>query len=283
MQCLVQQACRKFPSTPALISKNRVVSYQQLHGWVDQTVQNLITAGIKPKTRLAIAAAPSLEYIVLLIACWRLRVIPCLLNTRLPQKVIQQQRQFLHCKFLITDPHAYTTIREGKHFKNLLNRGRKNVEWEESAGTKFHDKRSGPQKSNGFRAPKSGGGKRESDEVVKDDGKRYGRQSQKRGARVGGQIKAGLENQSQDRDFSQSRHNPDYFIRAIKSELVSEEMDGTQKMCRYPAPSDFPDQLEGAVCENQGAQNRQSQDIGQHLGAGVAEKRARRIGEQAGP
>ena len=100
MQCLLAQAAQKFSSLPALISSQKILTYAQFEQSVTATVSRLEHLGIKPDARIAIQGDNSLEYLIFLIALWRMKATACLLSTRLPISAIDSQMKMLNCKKL---------------------------------------------------------------------------------------------------------------------------------------------------------------------------------------
>ncbi|MFA5060115.1 MAG: AMP-binding protein [Candidatus Omnitrophota bacterium] len=86
--CPWSAAAKKFPHQPAFILKSRHVSYQQFDQICAKTLLTLKESGIKPNEHIAIVSPNSFEYVVLLVALWRLKAVAVPINTRLPEKGI---------------------------------------------------------------------------------------------------------------------------------------------------------------------------------------------------
>ncbi len=102
MHCPLKMAAQKIPTQIALVSGTTTIRYAQLDRYVDSTANQLRNLKLKEKNHIAIVSPNSIEYLIALLASWRIGVITVLLSTRLPNAVIQQQSQNIGCQRLFT-------------------------------------------------------------------------------------------------------------------------------------------------------------------------------------
>jgi len=123
--CLIQTHAKTSGQQPAIICGHRTLTYHELNTVIASTAKYLEDFGVGPKNRVAIFYPNSIEYLVILLACWRLQAIGCLLNPRLPKQVVIDQLEHTECQFLLT---SAKTLLDSKrisakkinlnHFKN---------------------------------------------------------------------------------------------------------------------------------------------------------------------
>src|SRR5687767_11586079 len=68
--CLTEHA-RSRPAHPAVIDRDRVITYAELERYVDEAVSNLIEAGVAPNDIVAISLPDCAEYLIILLALAR--------------------------------------------------------------------------------------------------------------------------------------------------------------------------------------------------------------------
>ncbi len=102
--CPIEENAFKRPHHPAIILKDKVLSYHNLNEAVTATADHLCDSGFLKKDRVAILAPSSAEYIILLFALWRIKAIPCLFSPRLPKKIFDQQIFRLQCRHKLVSP-----------------------------------------------------------------------------------------------------------------------------------------------------------------------------------
>ena len=69
---------------PAIIWGTRVISRQKLEQYISSVIKHLKGRGIKFKDRVVIVENNSVEYVIILLALWRMGVVACPLNPRWP-------------------------------------------------------------------------------------------------------------------------------------------------------------------------------------------------------
>ncbi len=84
--CPVNEHARRHGDQIAVITQDCTLSYQQLEDALDLATRNLTRLGVKPRERVAIISANTVEYIIALFALWRQGAVACLLSTRLPEE-----------------------------------------------------------------------------------------------------------------------------------------------------------------------------------------------------
>lgn len=100
------------PDAPALIARNECISYRAYDAAAVGAVERLREAGIQPCDFVAVAAAPCVDYLVLLLGLWRLGAIACPLNPRFPANLIRQALRNLDCRVLaVSEPLELERVR----------------------------------------------------------------------------------------------------------------------------------------------------------------------------
>jgi len=89
---------------PAIVSSKRTYSYKELSGAVKACAWRLSASGAEKGQRVAVVCTNSPEYIVLLLALWSNKAIPCLISTRLPAPILQGQIRQAGCSKVIHQP-----------------------------------------------------------------------------------------------------------------------------------------------------------------------------------
>ena len=99
--CPLQIKSKTQPNNPAVIFKEQVISYRQFHEAVENGVEYFQSKGFDPNDRVAICQRNSPEYLIALMALWRMGVVTCLLSPRLPQEEVRRQVENLGCRELM--------------------------------------------------------------------------------------------------------------------------------------------------------------------------------------
>ncbi len=102
IECPWKAGAGRLGRQPALIEGIRSVSYSHLQKMVAEATSRLEGLGVRPHDYVAIAAFNSIDYILLLLALWRIGAVACLLSTRLPQAGIRDQLRKTGCRYLLT-------------------------------------------------------------------------------------------------------------------------------------------------------------------------------------
>lgn len=86
----------------AIIWGSRSISYQRLEGYISSATKLLKGRGIGAQDRLALIGPNSVEYVIVLLALWRMGVVACPLNPNLPPESIAQCLATINPKAIIT-------------------------------------------------------------------------------------------------------------------------------------------------------------------------------------
>ncbi len=105
-------AAGRYGASPALVGQDSLYSYQEMSQAVSGIAGALRVAGIGPGDRVAIAAAASPSYVLLLHACFHLGVIACPLNTRIPRQALAEAVQRSGAMALLVDEY-FSVIKLG--------------------------------------------------------------------------------------------------------------------------------------------------------------------------
>ncbi|OGX05650.1 MAG: o-succinylbenzoate--CoA ligase [Omnitrophica WOR_2 bacterium GWA2_47_8] len=108
--CPISKTIQKFSSQPAIITGKNVLTYRALEERTQTAQDFLKRSGIKKNSRVAITSPASVDYIVALVALWRLGAVACPLNTRLPAELLKDQCEKLKCQVRLTDLSFGRTI-----------------------------------------------------------------------------------------------------------------------------------------------------------------------------
>lgn len=99
--CLLSNLVQRQGEHIAVIDENNAISYAQIEYMVEGAIDRLGTMGVQQGERVSILAPNSLEYIVALIAFWRMGVVACLLSTRLPESSITANMEKINSKKIL--------------------------------------------------------------------------------------------------------------------------------------------------------------------------------------
>lgn len=86
----------------AIITPDTALSYKQLNNKISFSVEALVNLGINRGDKAAILGENSAEYVILILALWKLGAIPVPLNIRLLKNEIKELILFAECKLLLT-------------------------------------------------------------------------------------------------------------------------------------------------------------------------------------
>lgn len=86
---------------PAIIAEEKIVDYPEMKRLINNTAAKYLSAGIKPKNRIAIISENSFEFVITIYALWRLNTVPVLLNIRLTEGELRKQIDFAECSMLL--------------------------------------------------------------------------------------------------------------------------------------------------------------------------------------
>ncbi len=109
--CPVDEHAVKDGDRIALISNSRSLTYRQLNDAI-----HLKHFDVKPRERVAIISANTVDHIIALFALWRQGAVACLLSTRLPQEGIRTCLQNISCAKSVTG----TNFQESSSIKKLV-------------------------------------------------------------------------------------------------------------------------------------------------------------------
>ncbi|MFC1557037.1 o-succinylbenzoate--CoA ligase [candidate division KSB1 bacterium] len=98
---LVSNAAGQFGSEPALMLKDRVISYYEYDRLVHATALKLENLALKKGDRLAILSPVCLEYPVLIMALIKRGIVAVPVNTRYPGAYIQKLLEKIDCKNIV--------------------------------------------------------------------------------------------------------------------------------------------------------------------------------------
>ncbi|MDO8580670.1 MAG: o-succinylbenzoate--CoA ligase [Candidatus Omnitrophota bacterium] len=102
INCLLNKNAKSLPDHPAVIGADKTISYADLNHTVWVVTKNLQNLGVAPGNRVAIISPNNIDYIITLLALWRLGAVACPLSTRLPEEAIRDYVQRINASLLIT-------------------------------------------------------------------------------------------------------------------------------------------------------------------------------------
>ncbi len=111
-------AAKNYPEHLAIISDRARLTYAGLERAVQSAMARFTNVPLKAGMRVAIFLPNSLEYVICLIAFWRLKITPCLLNTRWPSQLVESAIKDLKCPYVICAPDILPTS-PGAPFKKI--------------------------------------------------------------------------------------------------------------------------------------------------------------------
>ncbi len=97
------QVARRHPDRPALITEQSTITYREYLQRVISAVGQLQRSGVQPGERVAVLAANSPEYVILLMALWHRKAVSVPLSTRWPAYRIARTLKHIGCHILVVD------------------------------------------------------------------------------------------------------------------------------------------------------------------------------------
>ena len=111
IRCPVKINALKYGGQPAIISETETLTYKEFDRAIDCCAQKLHDIGIKGKERVCILGPANPEYIIALLALWRMGAVACLLSERLPLNALGGQIKNVRGKILLTpEVKAYKSL-----------------------------------------------------------------------------------------------------------------------------------------------------------------------------
>ncbi len=92
---------------PAITWGTRTINYQRLEQYISSVIKHLKGRGIAAKDRLVIIDNNSIEYVVVLLALWKMGVVACPLNPRWPYESLLQCVCALDSKVILTSQKQF--------------------------------------------------------------------------------------------------------------------------------------------------------------------------------
>ncbi|VAX37111.1 O-succinylbenzoic acid--CoA ligase [hydrothermal vent metagenome] len=89
------------PTQIAIIDQEQSLSYAQLNAYVNSAVNHFQNMGIQKNDTISILSENTTSYLITLCALWRMGAVVCLLNVRLPDKIIEAQTKYIQSKYLL--------------------------------------------------------------------------------------------------------------------------------------------------------------------------------------
>jgi O-succinylbenzoic acid--CoA ligase len=115
--CPIRKNAYERPETYAILTDDETITYKTLNEKIEATTDLLKRKGVQPKQRVAFIAKQNVETIVLLFALCRMQVTSCPINSRLPQKSIEDRVRDVQASFFIDSDTLSLTYLEGDNQK----------------------------------------------------------------------------------------------------------------------------------------------------------------------
>jgi O-succinylbenzoic acid--CoA ligase len=112
--CPLAEAARKYMDLPALITDNRIISYDHYDRLVESTASRLKDADIATGERVAIISTNTIEYPILLMALFRIGAVACPVSSRLPHQMVSEYFKRIRCSKIFD-------LTNGLHIDESLN------------------------------------------------------------------------------------------------------------------------------------------------------------------
>ncbi len=97
------------PAKTAVLYKGKSFGYQELFNKSSTSAVLLQNKGIRQNDKVALLGENTPDFIITVLAIWKLKAIPVALNNRLLINELEQQINFSGCSFLIYDDHLKNT------------------------------------------------------------------------------------------------------------------------------------------------------------------------------
>lgn len=101
--CPLKENAVKIGEQPAVISGAGSLNYREFDRAVDFSVRRFLDVGVKENDRICIISPANSEYLIVLLALWRIRAIACLVSDRNPEIVINEQCNTVKAKFVLRE------------------------------------------------------------------------------------------------------------------------------------------------------------------------------------
>ena len=98
----------------AVITNSQIITFTALNGLVNNAVQVLLTFNVKKEDHCAVISKNNIEFIISILALWRIGAVPIPLNIRLTNKELEEQINFTDCGFII----IHKELKNNYEFKN---------------------------------------------------------------------------------------------------------------------------------------------------------------------
>jgi len=108
--CPLHSGAKKYGSRPVIVTEERIYSYRDLEQIVSLTANHLREFGVKNRQRIAIQAPNCVEYVVVLLALWRIGAIACAISPRFPKSTARVLIKQLNCRKFFTE-HFLLSLR----------------------------------------------------------------------------------------------------------------------------------------------------------------------------
>ena len=100
---LSQSVAKINSSNSAVLSQSKNLTYSDLDLMASRLQNHLISKGIKCDEKVMIFSENSIEYILHILALWKISAIPVLVNSKLEKEELQKTVEIAKAKFILTD------------------------------------------------------------------------------------------------------------------------------------------------------------------------------------
>ena len=109
---------------PAIIWGTRTIDWQKLEQYLSSVIKHLKGRGIASQDRIVIIEHNSPEYVIILLALWKMGVVACPLNQNWPYETLAQCSQALNPKIILTGHRQFKALKKASvpivEFKELI-------------------------------------------------------------------------------------------------------------------------------------------------------------------
>lgn len=109
IRCPLEHAASDFGDKTAIISDKGTITYEKYHQFVASAAEMLRQKGVQSGNRVAILSDNCIEYPILLMALFRLKVVACPINVRWPIEMISSYMTRIGCSHLIAEEQSMHT------------------------------------------------------------------------------------------------------------------------------------------------------------------------------
>lgn len=116
-----EEAVKKYPNRPAVISEGRSISYQQMDSWANRIAQLLLSRGVGKGDSIAILLDNRPELLVSVLACAKIGAVSAMLNTAQKGKILAHSINIVEPKGIIAGEECHSSfdkIRDQCQLKN---------------------------------------------------------------------------------------------------------------------------------------------------------------------